>query len=161
MGKVNQRYERNGQDSESSGLLGLIAQCHLQWKRYLQQRLAPLGITLKQYYVLAQLARLGTAYPAELAKMLYSDRPTASVVIRNLERKRWIRRSLDPENARHTLVALTTEGRDKLDAVEEAGAFNGQDRVRPLSIFAAEERKTLRRLLARLHNYLEETTISE
>ena len=72
----------------------------LTWRRHLQRHLVPFGITLKQVYVLRQLVRREFLYPSKIAEMLFCDRPTATVVIRNLGKQGWVVREKDEQDRR-------------------------------------------------------------
>jgi DNA-binding MarR family transcriptional regulator len=139
------------------GAMGLIAVTHLIWKRYLQRRLTPHGISLKQYYLLDELRRHGDLHPMQIAEMLYCDRPTASVVIRNLVKKGWAEREMDPDNARHVLVRLAPEGRKKLKQIGPPGKALAAAED-PLACFSESEIGALTRLLGRLHGHLRDIT---
>jgi len=144
--------------SLDGGILGLIAQCHLTWKRYLQRRLVKHGVTLKQLYVLSRLAENASLFPAEIAELIYSDRPTASSIIRNLEKKGWVSRSIDPNNARRTLIAISGDGRSKISSIKGANVFSGPDFARPLRIFSKPEIQRVEENLGRLLDHLREVT---
>ncbi len=114
-----------------------------------------LGISPKQLYVLSQLERLGPLNPSQIAELISSDRPTAAVVIRNLERKRWIGRRIDPRDARRFIVSLADEGRRKLEAVLEAKPEAALPVSQIFSCLSAQERARLRGLLNRVDRHLD------
>ncbi len=121
----------------------------LTWRRYLQRDLNPYKITLKQSYVLNQLSKEEYLYPSQIADMLFCDRPTATVIINNMAREKWVRKEKDFENGKQTRIYITEEGRDKLQSINTVEAdFN------PLSCFTDEEKKQLELLLKKLRNHL-------
>ena len=128
----------------------------LKWRRYLQKDLVSHKITLKQHYVLKQLAKKDFLYPSQIADMLFCDRPTATVIIKNMEREGWIKREKDPENGKQTLVSITSEGRTKLDSVEKDIRTEGNHAVDPVECLTGEEQEELRRLLNKLSNYMDD-----
>ena len=78
--------------------------------------LAPLGLSLNQYSILARLARLRTADLGTLAELLVMDRSTLGHLIRPLTAKVWIRTLGDPRDRRRTVLELTAEGQALLGA---------------------------------------------
>lgn len=134
-------------------LMARLAKVHLTHKRRLQSALQPHGITLKQMYVLRQLLRRGDLNPSVIADELYCDRPTATVIISNMERRGWVRRKADPESKRRVLVELTKDGRRKLEEIRRASPDDGFD---PLDALGAEEREQLEALLVKIQRYQEE-----
>jgi DNA-binding MarR family transcriptional regulator len=130
----------------------------LTWKRHLQRGLAPHGITLKQLYVLRQLARREFLYPADIAEMLFADRPTVTVMLQGMAAKRWVVRETDLENRKRIRVRLTDAGRAKLDAVAHAESAPAGD---PLAVLTEAERAELDRLLTRVHEGLRALTPPE
>ncbi len=124
----------------------------LTWRRYLQRGVNPYGVTLKQLYVLRHLDRKEFLYPSRIADMLFCDRPTATVVIRNMEREHWVRREKDSENAKQTRVILTPEGRQKLSSVSSHREDGGFD---PLECLTEAERAQLDQLLNKLGRHME------
>lgn len=127
--------------------LGII---FLTWRRALQKDLVPHKITLKQQYVLSQLARQDFLYPSQIADMLFCDRPTATVIIKNLEREKWIRREKDIENAKQIRVYITDEGRQKLESLKGASGPEAMALYDPLVCLTDEERNQLDAILTKV-----------
>ena len=98
-------------------IMRAIATASLLWKRYAQRNIHPHGVTLKQYEVLSQLKRRGTLFPSDIAEMLFCDRSTATVVIRNMEKQGWVKREIDTQDHRRFLVTLTSAGLEKYEEV--------------------------------------------
>ena len=92
----------------------------LRWRRYLQRRIAPHNITLKQSHVLGQLAEKAFLYPSRIAEMLFCDRPTATVVLGNMEKHGWVERQRDTQDRRQTRIMITGQGRDKLAEIRQS-----------------------------------------
>ncbi|HEX2947803.1 MAG TPA: MarR family transcriptional regulator [Clostridia bacterium] len=131
-----------------------IGTIFLTWRRYQQRDILSHKITLKQLYVLRQLARKDFLYPSQIADMLYCDRPTATVVIGNMTREGWVTREKDPENAKQIRVSLTEKGRNKLLAIDNDAASREGSAFDPLSCFSAEEKNQLDLLLTKLSKHL-------
>jgi DNA-binding MarR family transcriptional regulator len=127
----------------------------LTWRRYQQRRVAPLKVTLKQSYVLGQLEKQRFLYPSQIAQMLFCDRPTATVVIKNMEKRGWVERQRDAQDRRQVRIAITGPGRKKLAEIRQP---RGKAAVDPLACFSAEEIGEFDRLLVKLYQHLEKTT---
>lgn len=125
----------------------------LTWRRYLQKRVAQHDITLKQLYVLRQLVKRDFLYPSQLASMLFCDRPTATVIMKNMERRGWVTREQDPQNRKYIRISITEAGRRRFAAIEQSLAV--EPLFDPLACFNKEEVKELNRLLGKLEKHLE------
>jgi DNA-binding MarR family transcriptional regulator len=143
--------------TKGAGIMGAIAVSELLWKRHLQRTLERHEVTLKQYYVLRQLSRRPHLHPAEIATGLFCDRPTASVVIANLEKRGWLVRARDEANHKRALVRLTEAGRAKLAAVDANPPNPQRPGLDPLACFDESELAQLAALLPRLRAHLEQT----
>ncbi|HYE83432.1 MAG TPA: MarR family transcriptional regulator [Clostridia bacterium] len=131
--------------------LGIV---FLTWKRALQKELVPHKITLKQQYVLSQLVKKEYLYPSSIAGMLFCDRPTATVIIKNMERMKWIKREQDAENARKVRIYITKEGKQKLASLKGASGREDMIRYDPLQCLTEEERNLLDTLLDKVLSHL-------
>ena len=127
----------------------------LVWKRYAQKNVHPFGVTLSQYEVLRELKMRGTLYPSDIAEMLFCDRSTATVVIRNMEKKGWVERKIDAADHRRFHVTLSAAGLEKLQEVPwDTPAFR-QIRFKPTACFSKEEKEQFVSLLAKLNAHLD------
>jgi DNA-binding MarR family transcriptional regulator len=124
----------------------------LTWRRHLQRQLLPYGITLKQEFVLHQLMKEPFLYPADIAEMLFCDRPTATVIIKNLEKQGWVQRRRDPDNQKFIQIILTPAGRAKVNELDQIPA----DDFDPLECLTREEREQLDSILKKIHVHLEQ-----
>lgn len=136
------------------GIMNKMGVIFLTYRRQLQRELNPYQITLKQEYVLRQLARKGFLYPSEIADMLFCDRPTATVVIKNMEKQHWVRKEKDWENKKQVKVILTESGRKKLDDLSNALQASKTSTPDPLECFTAAEKEQLDQLLTKLWKHL-------
>lgn len=128
--------------------MAVLSRTFLSWRRYLQRQAARAGCSIQQYYVLKQLVRREFLRPSDIATELYCDRPTATVVIRNLVSAGWVLTVPDPEDRRQRQVRITEAGRSTFEAAEKivAEAWAALD---PLSCLTEDE---ARRLLSTLRN---------
>ena len=135
--------------SKKPGILRALAESFLTWRRYRQGLLAPYGITLQQAFVLRRIQRGGGLHPSQIADLLYCDRPTASVVVRNMARQGWVVREPDPKNRKFAIVRLTSEGEAKLDELATLGPRH-HGVADPLASFTQDELDEFSRLLKKL-----------
>ena len=127
----------------------------LTYRRQLQKELTPHEITLKQHYLLKQLTRKDFLYPSEIADILFCDRPTATVVLNNMEKQHWIQREKDLENGKQIKIILTQEGRDKFNAVDKALQTSPNSTYDPLACLTDEEKFQLDRLLNKVWHHIQ------
>lgn len=145
-------------DHATLPLMNRIGTIFLTWRRHLQRGYARYGITLKQIHLLHQLRYREFLYPSDIAEMLYCDRPTATVIIRNMIRKGWVRKDGDPQNRKRWRVQITAAGRRKEQAVL-ASRTNPERVFDPDACFSKGERDQMERLLMKLHRHV--TTLSD
>ena len=143
-------------ESNMDLIMGQASTVHLKWIRYLQRLFRPHGINLKQFFTLLQLTKREFLYPAEIAEMLFCDRPTATVIIKNMERNGWLTREKDPVNRKRIRVLITSAGREKYLSIPKSIYKVGQTSFDPLACFSAEEKKNLAHLLAKLSKHLDQ-----
>ncbi len=127
----------------------------LTWKRFLQQKFIPHGITLKQFFVLRQLEKEDYIYPARVARMLFCDRPTASVIIRNMEKKNWVIREKDPADGKRIRIHITKAGRKKLHSIPISDFKLENLDFDPLACLSEEELKLFSEMTSKVTEHLE------
>ena len=120
-------------------------------KRARQASMRPHGISLKQFYVLGQLDRREALTPSQVAELIFSDRPTATVVIRNIENKGWVERQRDPRDARRFLLGLSESGRRKLQEIRKSDPFDDLPLSQVFGCLNREEKLHLGALLDRVY----------
>ncbi len=134
-------------------LMSMIGVIFLTYRRRLQRALIPHEITLKQVYLLRQLSRKEFLLPSQVAGMLFCDRPTATVIVANMERRGWVRREKDPANRKQIRIAATEAGRAKFQETAPVLAA-AEAAAEPLNCLAPEERAQLETLLAKVYHGL-------
>ncbi len=134
-------------------LMEQLGTVFLTWRRGLQKGYVPHGVTLKQSYVLRQLSSREYLHPSEIAEMLYCDRPTATVILRNMERQGWITREPDPGNRKRSRIRIAPAGRAKHQEVRR-GTSGAARRSDPAACLSAAELAQLESLLARLLDHV-------
>lgn len=131
-------------------IMQAVGTASLLWKRYAQKNIHPYGVTLNQYEVLRQLSKKGVLFPSDIAEMLFCDRSTATVVIRNIERKGWVERRVDAKDHRRFRVILTPAGARKYAEVPWDRPEFKRTRFKPTAVFSETEKEQLVSLLAKL-----------
>ena len=130
--------------ARTSYLLGrAAAQLHALGERDLE----PLGITPREYSVLAVLAESSPLSQTQVAEILGLDRTTILKLGASLERKRLVVRARDASDARAYAVALTPAG-DRLR--EEAFELLLACETQFLALLNRNERNQLHDLLVRV-----------
>ena len=76
--------------------------------------LEPCGLRTTQRAILNHIARAGTPALGELAEALVMDRGALTHNLKPLERDGLVKISVDPQDRRNRLIALTARGRAKL-----------------------------------------------
>jgi DNA-binding MarR family transcriptional regulator len=117
---VRSPYQRPGRDSTASlgaELLSSIARLN-RWATHH----ADLEIPPAQGRLLALIESLGHARIGDLARGDHCSQPTMTTQVQRLVDQGWVRREVDPTDARATLVSLTLDGSTVLGRVREARA---------------------------------------
>ena len=96
-------------------LLYVVKQLELAIRAQLDAVLRPSGVTALQYTSLTVLERRPTMTSADLARASFVRAQSTADLVGALERRGLIRRTVDADNRRRLLIALTDEGRRFLD----------------------------------------------
>jgi MarR family transcriptional regulator, organic hydroperoxide resistance regulator len=115
--------------------------------RYYKDKIASLGLTHGQFFMLVALFEEDGMLPSQLADKTALDRPTTTGLLDRLERDGWIERRLDPSDRRTLRVHLTSkalQARDRILFIFEE--TNGQFLTR----FSREEWALFQSFLQRL-----------
>ena len=78
-------------------------------ERSMNEELASMGITLRQWQVLAYLALKGEMAQSELAALMGIEAPTLTGILDRMERDRWITRHGCPTDRRRKLIRPAPE----------------------------------------------------
>jgi DNA-binding MarR family transcriptional regulator len=142
--------ERPELDHSPIGVVGRISRL----ARAIEQRLEVVyrahGLEPGWHDVLATLRRTGPHYrlrPSDFADTLMLTSSGTTKRLDRLERAGLIERAPDPDDRRGTLITLTAEGRELIDAVTEAHMANER---RILSGLTEDEQRELADLLRKL-----------
>jgi DNA-binding MarR family transcriptional regulator len=112
-----------------------------------EEVLVEVGISGREYGLLAVIAHLGPCSQITAARTLGVDRTTTVALVGGLEVRGLLRRTPDPANRRANLVSLTDEGERVRARAAEALAACDDRFLDPLD---APDRERLRALLGRL-----------
>ena len=136
-------------------IMEAIGTASLVWKRYAQKNIHPYGVTINQYEVLRHLNKRGTLNPSDIAEMLFCDRSTATVVIKNMEKAGWVERQIDTKDLRRFQVTLSPAGLEKYGEVPWDTPGFRKTRFQPTACFSKEEKGRFVSLLAKLNAHLD------
>ncbi|MBR0659053.1 MarR family winged helix-turn-helix transcriptional regulator [Neoroseomonas oryzicola] len=114
--------------------------------QFYDQRLAPVGLNIGQYALLAHLAARGPIGIGAFAATMAMDRTTLGRNLQPLERDGLLAIGPDPADRRSRLLALTPEGEARLAAArplwraaqEDLDARFGPERTQALRVMLAE-----------------------
>jgi DNA-binding MarR family transcriptional regulator len=123
----------------------------LTWRRYLQKRIQPCGITLKQLYILRRLQKKDFLYPSEIAALLFCDRPTATSILHTMKNKGWIVSERYPLNMKKQRIILAEAGKEKLSSLSN---FSTEPAFDPMACFSPDERVQFEMLLQKLASHM-------
>lgn len=115
--------------------------------QHYDQALAPVGLNIGQYALLANLARRGPVAPGAFAALMAMDRTTMGRNLQPLEREGLIAVTVDPADRRGRIVSLTRDGEARLAAARPLWAAAQAEFERG---FGADRAEALRVLLAGL-----------
>jgi DNA-binding MarR family transcriptional regulator len=79
--------------------------------RLYDDALAPIGLGVNQFSILARLSLVGPSTIQDLARLLVMDRSTLGHLLRPLEKRGFVRLDVSEEDRRSRMVALTEAGR--------------------------------------------------
>lgn len=120
-------------------------------QRALNEQLAPLGVTFRQWQVLAWLAIEGSLAQSELAERMQIEPATLVTVLDRMEQHSWIVRAPCPGDRRKKLVRAT----EKAEPIwEESIACAQRTRDEAIKDFSPQEREQLFDYLQRIQGNL-------
>lgn len=119
------------------------------------RRMAPLGLTRSQWWVLNHLYFHEGISQTEFASVLDIEKATVGRLLDRLEAKGWVVRKSDAQDKRTKRVYLTKKVQPTLQIMRDLAAVTRDEAVRSLS---KTERKQLRNMLKRMRDDLSEMT---
>jgi DNA-binding MarR family transcriptional regulator len=132
-----------------------ISWLHLAWKRYLERGLKEHGVSMKQAYLLYRVANEPITTPSLVARWLFCDRPTATVAVKTMIKRGWLRLMANPADGRSKTIVLTPSGKSKLKSLPANASRDQPQSIDPLQHLTQPERSQLRDLLSRVRKELE------
>ena len=149
---ILEQWQRERPDLDFSGsavlLRILLLERHLHGR--LRRSLQPTGLTPGEFDVLAALRRVGSPYRLSCSELAEATVLTCSGMTHRLDRleqRGLIGRTTCPRDRRRVMVALTEEGRQRVDRATEVRT---RDAAGLLAELEEPERENLQRLLGRL-----------
>jgi DNA-binding MarR family transcriptional regulator len=155
--ELSQRAEQDGRGSSSvadlyESTFRLVSSWTARPVTQMLSRRAGVGLGPIQHVALRQVARAGPLKLGQLAGLTGMTASNASKVVADLVDAGLVRREVPDDDRRVTLLEVTADGLDALDALGRAG---GEMLGERLASFAPEEVDDLRRLLGRLADLVE------
>ena len=121
-------------------------------RRYLMQSKPFEGITHSEMTILHMIEicdrRSTRASTTWLSSRLGLTKSTVSQTLNSMEQKGWIRRSIDPDNRRQTLIDLTEAGKGKMEEVLQEG------KIRIARVLEAMGQENAERLVEMIESFL-------
>lgn len=127
-------------------ILERIESIYLTDRKHKLKTLSHYNLTLKQWGALDIIHREGAINPSELAQALKIDRPTMTVVLKNLMKAGWVTRVTDPYNKRFAIVDITESGINRIKDIDIEAMKNEE----LLDGLTQEELTTLKSLLLKI-----------
>jgi MarR family transcriptional regulator for hemolysin len=129
----------------------LLAAVRRRQRQAVESRVARLGLSSQQFWVLEAIARQGKCSFGEIMAGLPLDQPTASRVLAELRNRDLIEISMDADDRRRRRLGLTTDG---TRLAQQCGTIAKQIRKALSAGFSGSELATLATLLGRiLYNF--------
>jgi MarR family transcriptional regulator, lower aerobic nicotinate degradation pathway regulator len=125
----------------------LIRRAHQRASAIFEQVMDGFDVTPVQYSVLAKLHDLGPTSQNLLGRLVGIDPATMFGVAGRLTKRGHVSPSVDPNDARLVVLALTDEGRAVIEAMKSRGA---EVTARTLSPLSDDEARTLVDLIAKI-----------
>lgn len=122
-------------------------------ERALNEELTPLGVTVRQWQVIACLILREDACQADLARMLRVEAPTLKGILDRMERHGWIERRASRTDRRCKLVRLTPA---VVPAWKPMAACARRVRQRAMRGIGPRQFETMKAALATVRRNLEE-----
>ncbi len=121
------------------------------------RRMAPLGLTRSQWWVLNHLYFHQGISQSELAAILEIEKASLGRLLDRMETKGWIRRRQSQQDKRTRHIYLTRKFQPTLQVMRDLAAVTRDEAMRSLSL---AERDVLRDMLKRMRDDLSDMTSS-
>lgn len=125
----------------------LLKIVYMMLRRELEGRTREAGLTQAQWSALGILYHFPGATNSDLEQILLVERPSVTSLIQGMERKGWIVRADNPEDARSKRIYLTGSGKELAEKTRELAAIADEQ---VLGVLTEDERAELRRLLEKV-----------
>ena len=150
------KRERPDLDCSPMGPIGRLKRCALLLEPRVESAFIRHDLVRWEFDMLATLRRAGSPFilsPTQLFSTLMITSGTMTHRLKALEKRGFITRLPDPDDARSLLVALTEAGRERIDEAVESHVENERQLLAGLS---TEQRQQLDRALKVFMRLLEE-----
>jgi MarR family transcriptional regulator, 2-MHQ and catechol-resistance regulon repressor len=124
--------------------ISVMGDVFLARRRKAAERLRSFEITLPQLHLIQLARRRGAVSPSAAAAELFSDRPTATLIVQKCVRYGWLIRKRSETDRRSFRLELSGEGEELLDRIERAKLVSIASLGDPLDTLGPEEREAFR-----------------
>ena len=90
---------------------GALRQAARRVTKLYDDALAPIGLSVNQFSILARLSLVGPTTIQDLARLLVMDRSTLGHLLRPLEKRGFVKLEVSEQDRRSRMVALTEAGK--------------------------------------------------
>ena len=127
----------------------LVKEASLECDKIAYPILIKFKLTFVQYKIIKYIYRMGSdnVRQIDIEKYFSLTNPTVTGILQNLERDGWIKRVINPNDARSKIICLLPKSLDKMDELIEAGIEIEKNLVNNLT---NKERERLISLLKKL-----------
>lgn len=155
---IIQQWQRECPQLDTSAMetIGRLKRCHALLKPKLECVFDDFSLNHWEFDVLATLKRSGAPYclaPTELFSALMVTSGTMTHRMTGLEKKGWVERTANPEDARSKLVQLTPTG---LALITDAVMAHAENEKNILSVLNQQQRDAVDAALKHLLSILED-----
>lgn len=115
---------------------------------YIQQIMESEGLFYGQLPILEVVKTKGSCTQKEIANQLKVTPPSVTTSVKRLEKKGYLKKSIDSKDQRNTLITITEEGKKKAEACRDK--FDRIDAYF-FRVLSEEECETLKKILFKLN----------
>ncbi|MGN1344149.1 MAG: MarR family winged helix-turn-helix transcriptional regulator [Traorella sp.] len=139
-------------------IVKLIGRFNRTHRSFIQQIMESEGLFYGQLPILEVVKNYGACTQKQIALILRVTPPSVTTSVKRLERKGYLKKSIDEKDQRNTLISITEEGKKKTASCREK--FDCLD-GKVFSVLSDEECETLANLLLKLNESIEKEELND
>lgn len=141
------QYQGTSEERRALDLYIKLSRAAESVNQRVNRHLQDVNLTVSQFGVLEALYHLGPMTPGVLCDKILRSTGNLTLVIDNLEKRRLVARTQNPEDRRSTIIALTVAGKALIEAVFPQHVATV---VQEMTVLTAEEQSQLAALCRKL-----------